>query len=84
MPEDWLVRCFFPCENILRTRAGRSLRWRAWCSLVVWGVWYRISNKQTNNTFLEQIQPYINMTGAVRAPCFPGCVLMYTVCAWSR
>ncbi|KAK9831416.1 hypothetical protein WJX81_003018 [Elliptochloris bilobata] len=32
--------------------------------LVVWGAWYRISNSQTNNTFLDQIEPYINGSGA--------------------
>ena len=84
MPEDWVVRCCCPPTSSLRAYAGRPLRWRAWCSLVVWGVWYRISNKQTNNTFLEQVLPYLNMTGAVRHPCCSGCVLTYTVCAWSR
>lgn len=39
--------------------------------LAVWGVWYRISNKQSNNTFLDQILPYVNATGAVGALCLP-------------
>lgn len=47
--------------------------------LAVWGVWYRVSNKRSNNTFLDQILPYVNATGAVGALCFT--LLLFPACA---
>ena len=69
MPRHRLARgCVLPDSPCSPVRT-QALTWRVCCSLVVWGVWYRISNSQANSTFLDLIEPYINMTGAVRAFC---------------
>ena len=34
--------------------------------LAVWGAFYAIDANQANSSFLDQLVPYINTTGAVR------------------
>lgn len=59
---------YFPLESHLVTTVSQKdvPSCPATGCLAVWGAFYAIDASQANNSFLDQLVPYINTTGAVR------------------